>query len=149
MNVIRWIFAFVAMASCNALAVSPQSVSNAPVKESSTVGSLGIGAAARAANAVRQTRQAIANDIANGHAFTKHGAEMGFSSPEQMASHIDAVLKNPSAVRQLSRGRTAYWHNPSQSVVIHNPSAINGGTVLTYSRQLKMSKCRFTLINKG
>jgi hypothetical protein len=118
------------MASCNALAVSPQSVSNAPVKESSTVGSLGIGAAARAANAVRQTRQAIANDIANGHAFTKHGAEMGFSSHEQMASHIDAVLKNPSAVRQLSRGRTAYWHNPSQSAVIHNPSATNGGTVL-------------------
>ena len=51
------------------------------------------------------------------------------NAPEQMASYIDAVLKNPSAVRQLSRGRTAYWHNPSQSVVIHNPSAIDGGTV--------------------
>lgn len=45
-----------------------------------------------------------------------------------MALHIDNVLTNPTMVRQLSNGRTAFWHNTSGSVVIRNPKAIDGGT---------------------
>ena len=66
--------------------------------------------------------------IAAGHAFAKHGAEFGFSSPDQMAAHIDRVIASPSASRQLSRGREAYWDDATGSVVIVDPNSHDGGT---------------------
>jgi filamentous hemagglutinin len=46
-----------------------------------------------------------------------------------MATHVESVMTNPSAMRSLGGGRSAFWDNASQSVVIRNPSAIDGGTV--------------------
>ena len=46
--------------------------------------------------------------------------------PQQIS---EKVLEKPSAVRHLSRGRTAYWHNSLKSVVIRDPTAADSGTV--------------------
>lgn len=46
-----------------------------------------------------------------------------------MAAHVERVISNPSAVRFLKDGRTAYWDDVTQSVVIRNPNAKDGGTV--------------------
>ncbi len=66
--------------------------------------------------------------IAAGHAFAKHGAEFGFSSADQMAAHIDRVIASPSANRQLSSGREAYWDDATGTVVILDPNSNDGGT---------------------
>jgi filamentous hemagglutinin len=73
--------------------------------------------------------QLAGQEIAGGHAFAKHAGEFGFTSPAQMATHVESVMTNPSAMRSLGGGRSAFWDNASQSVVIRNPSAIDGGTV--------------------
>jgi RHS repeat-associated protein len=80
-------------------------------------------------NGIRLRNQLTGQEIAGGHAFGKHAAEFGFKSADEMAAHVEAVMTNPSAVRNLSRGRTAYWDDATQSVVIRNPSAADGGTV--------------------
>ena len=84
--------------------------------------------AGRSVGAIQKANQTAATQIANGHAFPKHAAEFGFTSRTQMANHISRVMNNPSAVRNLQRGRTAYWDNATQSVVIRNPAAKDGGT---------------------
>lgn len=38
-------------------------------------------------------------------------------------------MTSPTAVRSLSGGRTAYWDGATQSVIIRNPFAVDGGTV--------------------
>ena len=73
--------------------------------------------------------QLAGQEIAGGHAFAKHAGEFGFTNPGQMAAHVENVMTNPSAMRNLSGGRTAFWDNASQSVIIRNPSAVDGGTV--------------------
>ena len=79
-------------------------------------------------NAVRLRNQLVSREIAGGHAFEKHAAEFGFKSQSEMAAHIENVMAKPTAVRNLSRGRTAYWDDATQSIVIRNPSAADGGT---------------------
>jgi filamentous hemagglutinin len=79
-------------------------------------------------NAVRLRNQLVSKEIAGGHAFEKHAAEFGFKSQSEMAAHIENVMAKPTAVRNLSRGRTAYWDDATQSIVIRNPSAADGGT---------------------
>lgn len=37
-------------------------------------------------------------------------------------------MSDPTAVRQLSGGRVAYWHDGTGTVVIRNPFAADGGT---------------------
>lgn len=66
--------------------------------------------------------------IANGHAFAKHHSEFGFRTKAEMASHIDRVIANPSYVRKLIRGRTAYWDDATRSVVITDPGSADFGT---------------------
>ena len=73
--------------------------------------------------------QLAGQEIAGGHAFAKHAGEFGFTNPGQMATHVENVMTNPSVMRNLSGGRTAFWDNASQSVIIRNPSAVDGGTV--------------------
>lgn len=73
-------------------------------------------------------RQLAAKEIAGGHAFAKHAAEFGFKTKEQMAAHIEKVMANPSATRELSGGRTAFLDKTSGTVVIRNPNAADGGT---------------------
>jgi RHS repeat-associated protein len=98
----------------------------------------GVGAAGKVANAAVTAESSIAapllrnqlagQEIAGGHAFAKHAGEFGFTNSGQMATHVENVMTNPSAMRNLSGGRTAFWDNASQSVIIRNPSAVDGGT---------------------
>ncbi len=71
--------------------------------------------------------------IADGHAFTKHGGEFGFSTRAQMAAHIDRVIAG-SPSRRLSGGRVAYWDDSSGTVVICDPSTADGGTAFKPGR---------------
>lgn len=74
--------------------------------------------------------------IAKGHAYLKHRHEFGFSSREQMASHVDRVISfsGSADTRQLRGGRVAYWDNASRSVVIVDPNTVDGGTTFKPSR---------------
>ncbi|MFC4259035.1 hypothetical protein ACFOZ5_08350 [Marinobacter lacisalsi] len=87
-----------------------------------------------AANAARLRGQLAGEEIAGGHAFQKHVlqngefAGLGIRTRRQFAEHISNVINNPTATRQLSGGRTAYWDDASSTVVIRNPRASDGGT---------------------
>jgi filamentous hemagglutinin len=37
-------------------------------------------------------------------------------------------MNNPSAFRELRNGRSAFWDDATGTVVIRNPSAVDGGT---------------------
>lgn len=54
--------------------------------------------------------------------------DLGITTREQIASHIESVVNSPTSFRELSGGRTAYWDNVSGTVVIKNPKAVDGGT---------------------
>jgi hypothetical protein len=75
-----------------------------------------------------------AEKIADGHAFDKHviqGKEykdLGISTRKQFASHIKNIINKPTSVRHLSGGRTAYYDESTNTVIIVNPKAIDGGT---------------------
>ena len=75
----------------------------------------------------------IADAISKGHAFEKHvvwkGEFRGVRTRSEFAEVIRSVISNAEKngyVRQLERGRTAYWDNGV--IVIHSPSAIDHGT---------------------
>ena len=51
----------------------------------------------------------------------------GFTTRAYIAAHIQRVMSNPSATRSLDRGRIAYWHDKTQTVVIHDPNSPDGG----------------------
>lgn len=71
--------------------------------------------------------------ISSGHAYTKHAKEFGISSRELFAKHIDKVIQNPTAVKSLAGGRTAYWQESTKTVVIRDPSSSDGGTAFKSS----------------
>ena len=54
----------------------------------------------------------------------------GIRTLTQWANHIDNVVLNATGnnVRQLARGRTAYWDDELGIVIIRNPNAADGGT---------------------
>lgn len=72
--------------------------------------------------------QLAAQEIAGGHAYAKHAADLGVKNPAELAARIESIMANPTMVRALSNGRTAYWHKASATVVIRDPSALDGGT---------------------
>lgn len=73
-----------------------------------------------------------AKKIAEGHAYDKHVTQQKefpeIKDKQAFAEHIDDVMANPSASKSLSGGRKAYWDDKSQTVVITNPKAVDGGT---------------------
>ena len=78
----------------------------------------------------------LGKSISEGHAFDKHVAsrgefkDLGISTREAFAKHIEGVIaraKGPD-IRELSRGRTAYWDPESGTVVIRNPKDPDLGT---------------------
>ncbi|MCY3623702.1 MAG: hypothetical protein OXH68_18590, partial [Gammaproteobacteria bacterium] len=71
----------------------------------------------------------VAQGIGGGHAFRKHAGEFGFETPEEMVQHVERVMRKPTATRSQQSGRTGYWDDATQSVVIHDPSHLDGGTV--------------------
>jgi RHS repeat-associated protein len=80
-----------------------------------------------------------AKAIAAGHAFSKHGgefADIGINTEEQFAKHIERVMTNPTATRDLEKGRVAYWDAQSGTVVIHDPNSLDGGTAFIPTRGL-------------
>jgi len=82
----------------------------------------GVGAAKYAAAA------ADAERIASGHAFAKHASEFGNITQNEFKEAVQSTMANPSEVRVLSNGRTAYWNDSNGMVVIKNPAAADGGT---------------------
>ena len=77
----------------------------------------------------------VSKQIADGHAFQKHILEkgelagMGIRTRAQLADFIGETMRQPSDVKALGGGRTAYWNDEYQSVIIHNPKAGDGGTI--------------------
>jgi len=73
-------------------------------------------------------------EISNGHAFDKHVIEqgefkeLGISTKEQFAAHIEKVVRDPTSSKNFSGGRTAYWDESSGAAVIRNPNSADGGT---------------------
>jgi filamentous hemagglutinin len=93
----------------------------------------GADSAANAANGARLNNQLAAEEIANGHAFDKHVIDQNefagsITTQQQFANQIEDILNNPSATKQLSNGRSAYWDDASGMVVIRNPKSADGGT---------------------
>jgi RHS repeat-associated protein len=75
--------------------------------------------------------------IAGGHAFSKHAKEFssfGIRTERDFARHIDDVMANPTATRTLERGRTAFWDQRTGTVVIRDPSSVDGGTAFIPTR---------------
>ncbi|AYD67039.1 filamentous hemagglutinin N-terminal domain-containing protein [Achromobacter sp. B7] len=98
------------------------------------VAAKGAGDAASLANVAKLSGQLTGREISGGHAFEKHVIQkgeykdLGITTREQFALHIESVVNKPTAFRELSGGRTAYWDNVSGTVVIRNPKAVDGGT---------------------
>jgi len=77
--------------------------------------------------------RSIAESIAYGHAWDDHIVEEGqfqgmFNTQDDFANYIDDVMNNATEVKQLQDGRTGFWDEANQAVVIHNPNAKDQGT---------------------
>jgi filamentous hemagglutinin len=105
----------------------------------------GNGPASSALNANRLQSQLTSQEIAGGHAFEKHvlgidnphGPEftgLGISNKAQFAEHIENVINNPSASGTLSNGRQYFYQASTNTIVIRNPGAVDGGTAFTINR---------------
>jgi RHS repeat-associated protein len=85
--------------------------------------------ASRAAALARAAEAAAdAEKITNGHAFLKHAGEFGNITKNEFKDLVQETISNPSDARSLANGRTAYWNESEQMVVIKNPNAADGGT---------------------
>ena len=76
--------------------------------------------------------RSIADQIANGHAWNDHvgtGEFKGmFNGQDDFANYIENVMNNATEIKQLQDGRTGYWDDANQAVIIHNPNAKDQGT---------------------
>ena len=52
----------------------------------------------------------------------------GCKNVEEFAHYIKKIMKNPTEIKELSKGRRAYWHDSSKTVVIYDPCSIDAGT---------------------
>jgi RHS repeat-associated protein len=77
----------------------------------------------------QENTDCTANRIANGHAFEKHAGEFGAETPEELERTIEDVLENATKSRGLSNGRTGYYDEDTNTVVIVDPSSPDGGTI--------------------
>ena len=84
-----------------------------------------------------------AERIANGHAYEKHCGELNNLSRADFTSIIFDTLVHPFRAKKLPKGRSAYWNEKEQFIVIVNPSEPDGGTAfrpdtgIAYFTQLK------------
>ncbi len=89
----------------------------------------------------------LATRIAHGHAFEKHVLDQDqlprILTPVQFATEIQRIMDNPSTSKRLARGRQAYWHEETGTVIMIDPHTIDGGTAFkpasgkTYYEHLK------------
>ena len=76
----------------------------------------------------------VGKEISDGHAFSKHVIKQGefknvnVSTRENFEKHIEHVINNYTSFKELSNGRSAYWHEASGTLVIRNPKVKDGGT---------------------
>ncbi|MBP2198991.1 VENN motif pre-toxin domain-containing protein [Pantoea cypripedii] len=87
-----------------------------------------------ATNSKNLNAELTGKEIANGHAYEKHViqqnefADLGITTREQFAQHIEDVVRNPTSVKELSGGRSAFWDQSTKTVVIRNLKPGDGGT---------------------
>lgn len=82
----------------------------------------------------------VADQIANGHAWAKHGqqfASLGIGDEGDFAKFIKKILDKPSKVKKLLRGRTAFWDSNTDTIVIRDPHNPDGGTAFRPSSGIK------------
>lgn len=90
--------------------------------------------AENAVNNPKLNSQLVGEEISGGHAYDKHVTkqgefkDLGITTKEQFASHIEKVVSNPTSVKELNNGRIAYWDQSTGTVVIRNPKVKDGGT---------------------
>ncbi len=77
----------------------------------------------------QENTDCTASQIAGGHAFGKHAGEFGAETPQEFEQIIEDALENASKSKELSNGRTAYYDEETNTVVIVDPSSPDGGTV--------------------
>ncbi|GMA24794.1 hypothetical protein GCM10025864_25530 [Luteimicrobium album] len=82
---------------------------------------------------LRRFADDIGDSISRGHAWTKHRSEFGFQRRGEMSRHVSHVIRH-GEVRFLSNDRTAFYHQRSNTLVIHNPWDRDGGTVFRPTR---------------
>jgi len=79
--------------------------------------------------AIKEVLSLEAQQIAKGHAWSRHKGEFPeFSTEEEFAQHIDQIMKKPSSAKKLAKGREAFWDDKSKTVVIKDPGNPDGGT---------------------
>jgi pyocin large subunit-like protein len=78
--------------------------------------------------------QELAERIAKGHSYTKHGHEFGISTSEELQKIVASIIKNPTEKKNLSCDRKAYWDSSNGAIVILNPKSSDGGTIFKPSR---------------
>jgi RHS repeat-associated protein len=94
-----------------------------------------LGTIARVGKGAERAMEAssIGAKIARGHAFEKHANEfkdLGIHTRKEFSDFVKRIMQNAKGadIKQLSKGRTAYWDDASSTVVIHNPAAKDAGT---------------------
>lgn len=74
--------------------------------------------------------------IGTGHAWGKHADEYAgiLNTQEEFVSLIESIVRNPDDMRQLQRGRKAYWDSTTETVVIFDPGHSDFGTAFRPGR---------------
>jgi hypothetical protein len=88
----------------------------------------------------RQFAERIANHSLEKHLLNGVGNKKKFlriredfpgwiRTKNQLKNHAETILSHPTEIKTLQEGRVAYWHEPSSTIVIKNPNALDGGTI--------------------
>lgn len=71
----------------------------------------------------------LAQRIAGGHSWHQHRRDFPeVESADELAALVLSILTAPDAERTLRRGRSAYWHELSGTIVLVSPRDPDGGT---------------------
>ena len=98
--------------------------------------------AERAFNAVRTVAskvKPVLNTARDAWRITSHAMEgghhvaMGVRTRLGVARQVYSAMRNPTAVRALENGQTAFWHEASRVVAIRNPNVSCMGTAMRSS----------------
>ena len=79
--------------------------------------------------------QLIAEQIAKGHALEKHVVSRGefpgwIRTRDQLKQHVEHVLNDPKTLSGITpTGKNLFYHQQTNTIVIYNPKAPDGGTV--------------------
>jgi len=75
---------------------------------------------------------ATLKSIANGHAYQKHVVTQKeypeITSKDAFFTLIKGVTANPTAIKNMPKGKTAYWGEGAKTIVIVDPNNADKGT---------------------